>query len=62
MPRFEIKIFDRQGTYLETLDRKSFKSHKDVNDYLRRIGIIPSELKPVIKRLNNNDRIRKGRE
>ena len=49
--RFEIKVFDRQGNYLETVDRKTFKNQSEVNAFLAKSGLNAPDLKVVVRRL-----------
>ena len=49
--RFEIKVFDRQGNYIETVERKSFKNHSEVNMFLAKSGLNAPDLKVVVRKL-----------
>lgn len=54
--RFEVKVFDRSGNYIETLEKKSFKSHTELELYLKEKGYKAPDLKVVIKRLERGVR------
>jgi len=49
--RFEIKVFDRQGNYIETVERKSFKNYSEVNMFLSKSGLNAPDLKVVVRKL-----------
>ena len=54
--RFEVKIFDNQGNFVDKVDRKGFKSRADLDRYLRMTGLLDDKtIKLVIKKLGRGE-------
>ena len=58
--RFEIKVFDKDGDYLETIDRKNFKNHSEVYAFIKQSGLNAPDLRVVVKRLQRREKTKGG--
>jgi len=55
--RYEVKVFTVDNTYIETLDRKTFKSKNDLFQYLKELGYTKENgFKPSITQLSEKRR------
>ena len=55
--RYEVKVFTIDNTYIETLDRKTFKSKNDLFQYLKELGYTKENgFKPSITQLSEKRR------